>query len=87
MQTPWKILSGIVQGDITYAFRAFALSGSDADFILIGYSEKWPQFDIAFEFRTNKEEEWRKDANIILSNATKIDGNKIILFLLNIDLA
>lgn len=78
MKTAWNSISGIVQGDITYTFRATALSNSDADFTMIAYSEKWDKLDISFEFRAKKEETWRKDAFLTISNANKIDGNRVI---------
>lgn len=78
MKTAWNSISGLVQGDISYAFRTSALSNSTVDFAMVAYSEKWTKFDISFEFRAKREETWRKDAFLILSNANKIDGNKVI---------
>lgn len=78
MKTAWNSISGIVQGDITYSLRTISLSDSSADFSLIAYSEKWEKFDISFEYRAKKEDEWRKDAFLTMSNANKIAGNKIM---------
>lgn len=73
----WNNLSFTMQGDVSYSLSISSVSLLSVDFRLIGYSEKWNNFDVAFEYQDKESLAWIDDASIISTNAKYLKGNKL----------
>lgn len=73
----WKIISGHLQGDITYSLQKTLVTPDYIDFELTAFGEKWNNFDIAFEYRYDEREMWMEDAVITQTTAKYLRGNKL----------
>jgi len=73
----WTVLKSHIQGDVSYRIRKSAVTPEYVDFELISFSEKWQQFDIAFEYRSDERDEWEEDAYITSTTATYLMNNKL----------
>ena len=71
----WNTISAIVQGDLTFELKKRELRGNSVEILLTAFSEKWAEFDVAFEYFSDNE--WRKDAQVIAASGA-IEGNKIL---------
>lgn len=73
----WTTINGYVQGDISYNLRKVLVTPVYAEFEITGFSEKWMEFDIAFEYRSDERYQWMEDSVITETSANYLRGNKI----------
>ena len=73
----WITVAGNLQGDVSYNLRKILVTPIYADFELILLGEKWPEVDLAFEYRFSDKDTWSTDAVIIGSTSTYLKENKL----------
>jgi hypothetical protein len=74
----WTTIVGHLQGDISYTLRKILVTSIYIDFELILFGEKWPEVDLAFEYRFSDKDTWFTDAVIIGSTSNYLKGNKLL---------
>jgi len=74
----WTTLVGSLQGDVSYLIRKTLVTPVYIDFELILFGEKWPEVDMAFEYRVSEKEQWLEDAIIISTTANYLKDNKML---------
>lgn len=72
-----NIVSGMLQGDISYYVRVKNSTREYIDIEIISFSDKWESFDIDFEYRRNNRLLWRKDAIISQTTGSNVYGNRV----------
>ena len=73
----WTTVNGYVQGDVSYNLRRVLVTTVFAEFEVTAFSEKWQEFDLAFEYRLDERNTWMEDAVITETDANYLRGNKL----------
>ena len=63
--------------ELDYVIEKNDVTSSYVDFIITGYSKKWKNFDISFEYKLLPDDIWLNDAVLSSADAYKIINNKI----------
>jgi len=58
MSENWKIISGNIQGDISYQLKKSVVTSSYVDLEITVYGERWSEVDIAIDYRLTSRDAW-----------------------------
>jgi len=75
--TNWTNSGSNIQGDLNMHLEMGRVYQKFVELNLFSFSSKWDKFDIAIEYRKNKNEQWYNDAKLILTDCDYIKGNKL----------
>lgn len=74
----WLKLGTTISGDISFSFSRGEVYSDSVDFLIVGYSSKWTEFDLSFKYRESENDEWREDAIIVSSQSLYVNQNNLI---------
>jgi hypothetical protein len=75
--TNWTINNSNIQGDLNINLEMGRVYQKFVELNLLAFSSKFDKFDIAIEYRRNKNDQWHSDTKLITSHSDYIKTNKL----------